>query len=248
MDNILIVVPAYNEGKNIGDVIRELRGALPSGDILVVNDASEDNTLDVLRDLGVDYLSLPFNLGYSASLQAGFKYAVENDYEFVVQFDGDGQHIASEVQKLWAKFRSEGADIVIGSRFKGRTSYKHPFARRVGTKIFQILTRMVCETTIYDPTSGFQILNRKIFSRYAKMHNFPQYPDANLIVEMILSGAKVCEVPVEMRSRVHGSSMHSGLIAPCRYMIHTLYSSFIVILKYLLVRSNHAVMAKVVKN
>lgn len=230
---ILIIIPCYNEELNISKVINELRNDFSIADILCVNDCSKDNTLEVLKSSnGISYLNLPINLGYSGALQTGFKYAVENNYQYVIQFDGDGQHIASEAKKLFEKLKSENLDIVIGSRFKENSGYKHGFFRTLGTKVFIILIHIFAKKHITDPTSGFQVLKKEVFTRYSKIHNFPEYPDANLIIEMILLGYTVDEVPVKMRLREFGVSMHGGFWNPIQYMIRMFFSIFMIFISF----------------
>ncbi len=232
MEKILIVIPVYNEEKNIGKVISDIRKNFKSSNILAVNDCSTDKTTEELEKLGVNYLNLPFNLGYAGAVQAGFKYASDFDYDYVVQFDGDGQHMAKEILKLIKNIDDNNADIVIGSRFKINTDYPHPLFRKIGSKIFSALIRFTCGEVITDPTSGFQILGKKVYTKYSEMFNYPQFPDANLIINMLLQGFKIEEVPVEMRKREHGESMHTGIIAPVKYMIKILYSILIIILSF----------------
>lgn len=232
-NKILVIIPCYNEELNIEKVICELQKDFSYTEILCVNDCSKDNTLEVLQNIkGLLYLNLPINLGYSGALQTGFKYAVENNYDFVIQFDGDGQHIASEAEKLYQKLILENLDIVIGSRFKENSGYKHGIFRTVGTHIFIRLIKLFANRTITDPTSGFQVLRKKIFSRYAKMHNFPEYPDANLIIEMLLLGYKIDEVPVKMRLREFGVSMHGGFWNPIQYMLRMFFSIFMILISF----------------
>ena len=122
MNSILVIIPAYNEEENILKVIQELKQDVPYADILVINDCSKDNTLRILQDNNVNHLTTPFNLGYAGVVQTGFKYAVVHNYEYVAQFDGDGQHIAKELDRLIRYIQSKEVDIVIGSRFKEKTS------------------------------------------------------------------------------------------------------------------------------
>ena len=210
----LIIIPCYNEALNIVKVFEDLTEFIGAtrlnADILAINDSSTDNTEQVLRKNKICFLSLPFNLGYSGALQTGFKYAIEHNFDFVIQFDGDGQHIPTEIQKLLNAQAENDADIVIGSR----------------------LINMICGEKITDPTSGFQILKREVFSRYAKMGAYPRYPDANLVIQMILEGFKVREVPVKMQLRIFGVSMHAGFWNPLFYMVHMFYSIFMIIIQY----------------
>ncbi|SDN35052.1 Glycosyl transferase family 2 [Paenibacillus sp. yr247] len=232
MNDILLIIPAYNEEKNILKVVQEIKQDLDFVDILVVNDCSIDNTLDILKQTnGISYLSLPVNLGYSGALQTGFKYAVDKNYQIVIQFDGDGQHIASEAKKLVDIMEENDADIVIGSRFKMKSSYNHSIFRKIGTTIFRKIIKYICKTDITDPTSGFQVLKRRVFMKYAMMNNYPEFPDANLIIEMLLSNYKIIEYQVEMRSREFGVSMHSGILNPIKYMIKMMYAILLVLVR-----------------
>ena len=235
-EKILVIIPAFNEAVNIGRVIDELQSDMPGVDILVVDDGSSDNTAELVRKKVVTCLSLPFNIGYSGALQAGYKYAVEHDYDLVVQFDGDGQHIAGEIGKLHDLQRESGADIVIGSRFIKTGEYKHSFARMLGTRLFHYLIWLICGVKIHDPTSGFQMIKRRVFERFSRMHNFPYFPDANILMEMLLNDYKIAEVQVNMRQRQFGHSMHSGVLNPFKYTIKVMYSIFIIIIKYLPMR------------
>jgi glycosyltransferase involved in cell wall biosynthesis len=234
MKKTLIIIPVYNEEVNIKKVIREIRQEIDFADILVIDDCSTDGTLKKIKSLDINFLSLPFNLGYSGVLQTGFKYAVEKNYEYVVQFDGDGQHIAAEVKKLNETSIEKNADIVIGSRFKDKkgSPYPYPLFRRIGSFIFKMLIKNICNTEITDPTSGFQMLKKNVFGRYARMYNYPQYPDANLIIEMLLNNYKIVEIPVAMRKREIGTSMHEGFIKPIKYMVKMFYSIVLIIIKY----------------
>ena len=227
-DRILFVIPAYNEEQNIRKPIDDIRTNFEEADIIVVNDCSEDRTVRVLKALKIDYLDLPVNLGYSGAVQAGIKYAKRNEYDYVIQFDGDGQHLAKEARKLYDKIKETGANIVIGSRFLEKTEYKHPFFRKIGTRFFVFIIKFATRRTITDPTSGMQILDRKTISRYAQPGQYPEFPDANLIAKMILDGYKVEEVSCKMMERTDGVSMHAGILKPMRYMIKNVYSLLLI--------------------
>lgn len=231
MAKVLVVIPAYNEEKNITRVIEELHRDFSEADLIVVNDCSKDNTSKIVKKMGVTCLDLPFNMGYASALQCGFKFAVKYGYDYVVQFDGDGQHIASEAKRLFEKIEETSADIVIGSRFLEKNEYHHPFFRKLGTSLFRFIIRLACKKQISDPTSGMQVLSKKCFLLYSTMDSYPEYPDANLIIEMLKMGYKIVEFSVKMRSRTDGISMHSGILKPMKYMIIMFYSIFILILK-----------------
>ena len=108
--------------------------------------------------------------------------------------------------------------------------YPCPLFRRIGTKIFERIIYLVCDKKIYDPLSGFQCLNRRVIERYAKMGNYPEFPDANLIIEMLLSGYKIEEFSTKMRLREAGESMHGGIIKPIKYMINMFYTIIFILI------------------
>lgn len=235
---VLVIIPAYNEEKNIGKVVDEIKKELDGIDILVINDASTDNTKKVIEEKAVRHITLPYNMGYSHAVQTGIKYALYNGYDYCLQMDADGQHIATEAKKLLNKMKEENLDIVIGSRFMQETDYKHGILRKCGTKVLSFLIKIICKKEITDPTSGFQCINRKTIERFAKMGNYPEFPDANLIIELLLDDYKIEEISIEMRQREFGTSMHKGIIKPIKYMIKVLYTIVIIVLRNILRRTN----------
>lgn len=230
-DKVLFVIPAYNEEKNIGKVLDEIKKDVGFADILVINDCSKDKTKEIVENYGVKCITGIFNMRYAWAVQTGIKYAYQNDYDYVIQFDADGQHIAKEAIKLLESARETNADIVIGSRYLKDMGYPCLFFRRLGTKIFEFLIKLFCHKKIADSLSGFQCLNKKVIEKYSKMGNYPEFPDANLVIEMLLEGYKIEEVPVKMRLREVGESMHGGIIKPIKYMINMVYTIFFIVIQ-----------------
>lgn len=226
---ILFVIPAFNEERSISNVIDEIRRDFIGVDIVVINDASSDNTSKIVKDKGVFCIDNIFNMNYAWAVQTGLKYAAQYDYDYVIQFDADGQHIAKEALKLleYAKDNKD-VDIIIGSRYLEETGYKCPLFRKIGTKIFSFIIKVLCNEKIADPLSGFQCLNKRVISKYSQAGQYPEYPDANLVIDMLKQGYKISEVPVEMRLREEGESMHGGIIKPIKYMINMFYTIFII--------------------
>ena len=231
-DKILIVIPAYNEAENIEKVIKEIKKDINYADILIINDCSTDNTVNIVKKNNVKCITNAFNMRYAMAVQTGIKYAYENDYDYVIQMDADGQHIASEAEKMYKELKKSNADIVIGSRYLKDMGYPCPLFRRIGTKMFEWIIKIFTGKRIADPLSGFQCLNKAVIKRYAKMGNYPEFPDANLVIEMLLNGYKIEEVPVKMRIRENGVSMHSGIIKPIKYMIEQFYTCVVIVVKY----------------
>ena len=226
---ILFVIPAHNESANIGKVLDEIRRDVDYADILVIDDFSNDNTMQIVEEHGVKCISNIFNLRYAWSVQTGIKYAYQNNYDYVIQFDADGQHIAEEAEKLVKTAMADPKiDIVIGSRYLKDMGYKCPIFRKIGTKIFSFMVRLLCFKKITDPLSGFQCLNKRVIGKFAQPGQYPEYPDANLVIDMLKQGYRIEEIPVKMRLREDGESMHGGIIKPIKYMVNMIYSIFII--------------------
>lgn len=230
-EKVLIIIPAYNEEDNIQRVIDEVKKDINYADILIINDCSKDSTLDIVKKNKVKCITNIYNMKYAMSIQTGIKYAYYNDYDYVVQMDADGQHIAHEAEKLYQECRKGEFDIVIGSRYLKDLGYPCPFFRKLGTKLFSFIIRIFCKKKIADPLSGFQCLNKKVIKKYASLGGYPEYPDANLVIEMLMSGYTLKEVPTEMRLREAGESMHGGIIKPIKYMFVMVYSCIVMVIK-----------------
>ena len=231
---VLVVIPAYNEAESIGAVISDVKKEIKGADILIINDKSTDETAAVVEKYkGVKLINNIFNLGYAYSIQTGIKYARKHDYDFVIQMDADGQHPASEAKKLLEKAEKRDADIVLGSRYFKSSEYPAPFFRRFGTRMFEWLIRIFCNRKITDPLTGFQVLNKRTIEAYSKAGAYPEYPDAGLIIEMLMRGYKIVEVPVKMKIRENGESMHAGFIGPVKYMITQIYTCVIIFIKFI---------------
>ena len=230
-EKVLFVIPAYNEAENIEKVLKEIKKDASFADVLVINDCSKDNTREIVESNGIKCITGVFNMRYAWAVQTGIKYAERNGYDYVIQFDADGQHIAKEAVKLYKRMKEDDCDIVIGSRYLEDTGYPCPFFRKIGTKFFSGLVNLICKQKVADPLSGFQCLNRKVIERYARMGNYPEFPDANLVIEMLMEGYKIIEVPVKMRLREAGESMHGGIIKPIKYMINIFYTIFFIVIQ-----------------
>ncbi|MCZ8513992.1 glycosyltransferase family 2 protein [Paenibacillus filicis] len=220
---ILIVIPAFNEQHNISKVIYDVRESIPDSDILVINDCSQDATSATARKSeGVKVVDLPYNLGIGGAVQTGFMYAHAHDYDFMVQIDGDGQHMPKEVDKLFLTMSRTGADMVIGSRFLDIKSFRTSWTRRLGIKVFYVLFRLLIQTKVTDSTSGFRIYNRKSIQLLSK-HYPDDYPEPDAIILLKKHGLHICEVGVEMRQREHGSSSITPIKSPY-YMMKVILS------------------------
>lgn len=228
MNKVLIIVPAFNEEENMAVLFDNLCSPeiRSFADILVVNDASMDQTGFIAKTYGVSVVTHVFNLGYGSALQVGYKYAVRRGYDYVIQMDADGQHNISNISHIYQCLTTadeEGLlpDIVIGSRFvKGSQSFRISGIKKISLNFFSWLIKRTTGKIITDPTSGLQGLNKKTFTYYSKFGNFDYfYPDANMIIQMLLLGFRVEETTAVMHERTAGVSMHTGIFKQMIYMM-----------------------------
>ena len=205
-NRIVAVVPAYNESGAIGGIVDEIRDFDPALDVVVVDDASTDETAAIAAAHGATVLRLPFNVGIGGAVQTGFRYALEYEYDIAVRLDGDGQHDPRELPKLLAPLERGDANLVIGSRFVDPGgSYRPPFARRVGIRVFARLVSLLGGQRVTDTTSGFMALDRVGITLFAEQ--FPHdYPEVEATLVALRSGLRLAQVQVEMRERETGSS------------------------------------------
>lgn len=232
MRELLIIIPAYNEAKNIPAVLDQLERSeiAKIADVLVVDDASSDGTGQLVKERGHAVVTHVYNLGYGCGLQLGYKYAVMKNYKYVIQMDADGQHDVCNVAELYKRLKTpdqEGAypDIVLGSRFlKESAPFPVSPVKKFAFVLFRLLIRLGTGRRIMDPTTGLQGLSKRTFQFYSGYSNFDdRYPDANMLLQMLLLGFRVEEIPAVVHSRREGISMHSGL-KPFFYMFRMMFS------------------------
>ena len=206
MSRIVAIVPAWNEAGAIGDVVDEILAFDSTIDVVVIDDASVDETVAIAERHGATVLPLLFNVGIGGAVQTGFRYARDEGYEIAVRLDGDGQHDASELEKLITPIRAGEADLVIGSRFVDPDgSYRPPFARRVGIRVFAGLVSLLGGQKVTDTTSGFSAMNRAGIELFAT--EYPHdYPEVEATLVALRSGLRLAQVQVEMRERQAGTS------------------------------------------
>lgn len=222
INKVLLVIPAYNEEKNIERVVKRLKEEFPELDYIVVNDGSRDKTASICREKGFHLLDLPVNLGLAGCFQAGMRYAYEKGYAYAIQFDGDGQHRPEYIAPMERKMR-EGYDIVIGSRFlEGKKDWS---MRMIGSRMIGAAIRLTTGARLTDPTSGMRLFSRKMIEEFALNLNYGPEPDT--ISFLIKQGARVAEVPVIIDERTAGESYLKPLTA-ASYMARMLISILLI--------------------
>ena len=213
----LVLIPAYHEEMRIASVIRGVKERYPSLEVIVIDDGSNDATRERAMGAGARVISHPYNLGYGVALQTGYKYALKEGFESLVQMDGDGQHDPASLQALLDTVQRGDADLAIGSRFlepqesvEGRLPYRASLVRRCGMRLFGAIASLIIKQKVTDPTSGYQAMNRKVL-QWVSSDKFPwDYPDADVIIMLHRAGFRILEVPVKMVENREKRSMHSG--------------------------------------
>ena len=201
----LIIIPAYNEAGNLPGLIEEIRATVPTYDYVIVNDGSSDNTASICRQLGLNVLDLPLNLGIGGAVQAGYRYAKYHNYDIAIQLDGDGQHDPSYLDKLIQPIIDNSSDFVIGSRYIDKRGFQSTRLRRFGISWLNSIIRLLTSEQITDCTSGFRAANSTVIDMFVAYYPF-DYPEPETIVDVHRSGFRIQEVPVLMRDRIHGTS------------------------------------------
>ena len=228
---ILVMIPAYNEQEHIARVVQSIHHYVPRADVIVIDDGSVDATKAMAESAGAQVVSLPFNMGYGVACQTGFKYAFRNNYDYLIQMDGDGQHEPSCIPEMLAAVQDPEVDIALGSRWLGLVEYKGPLLRKFGKFFFGYLASKITQHHVTDPTTGFQALSRPVILFYCTDVYPVDYPDADVIIMLDRAGFKVKEVPVIMYLNQTGQSMHAGILRPLYYGIKMLMSIAMTLLR-----------------
>ncbi|MGQ7884802.1 glycosyltransferase family 2 protein [Paenibacillus sp. WC2504] len=202
----LIIIPAYNEEKNIGDLLHKiLETELDNFDILVVNDKSLDSTSEICSHFNVKVIDLPCNLGIGGAVQTGYKYARKYGYQIAIQVDGDGQHDPNYLKTIIELLQSKKADMIIGSRYIEKQGFQSSVLRRVGIRYFSKLIKLLIKEKITDPTSGYRGCNSNVIEILSQYYP-SDYPEPESIVYLKRNGFKIMEIPVKMNERLGGVS------------------------------------------
>ena len=223
---VLLIIPAYNEEENILRTIasietfkQEVTHFQHELDYVVINDGSTDGTKQILEANQINSIHLVFNLGIGGAVQTGYKYALENEYDVAVQFDGDGQHDINSLPILLEPLAEGKCDFSIGSRFipGNEAAFQSTKMRRFGIRLLSFCIRMASGKTIYDVTSGYRAGNRKVIAFFAKRYP-TNYPEPESIVHLIKKRFVIVERPVNMMERLGGVSSIRAL-ASVKYML-----------------------------
>lgn len=234
---IILIIPAYNEEENILRTIesierfKRLQKLQYELDYVVINDGSTDRTKEILDIHDINAIHLIMNLGIGGAVQTGYKYALANNYDIAVQFDGDGQHDINSLPDLIQPIINENYDFTIGSRFMpgNEAKFQSTRMRRRGISLLSLFIKLASRTTIYDVTSGYRAGNKNVIAFFAKRYP-THYPEPESIVHLIKKKFTIAECPVNMMERVGGISSIRSL-SSIKYMIEV--SSAIIIASFM---------------
>lgn len=164
--DVLVIVPIFNESDNISEVISSLK--IYFKNILVVDDGSEDNSFDILKNLDVKLIQHPINLGQGAAIETGLNYLLNNKkYKYAVTYDGDGQNYPLDASKMTDFAKQNFLDAVVGSRFLDKDDNKEiPMLRKNVLKLANFYERIFYSIKFSDAHNGLRVLERNFISKY----------------------------------------------------------------------------------
>jgi glycosyltransferase involved in cell wall biosynthesis len=206
---LVVIVPAFNEQDVVRQTLEEIRQHMPDADVLVVDDSSTDRTGAEAALGGAEVARLPFHMGVGGAIRLGYRYAVEQDYDYAIRVDADGQHDAAFMGSLIEQL-DYGYDVVVGARFAGEGDYQMGRLRRLTSRMLSALLSRLCGTTLTDPTSGFQATSRRACETFAR--DYPVEYLGDTVEALALAahhGLRIIQVPVVMRQRSTGAPSQS---------------------------------------
>ena len=190
---ITIGIPAYNEEKNISEIIQKLQKI--TNKIIVCDDGSSDSTAKIAKEMGVLVVQHETNLGYGAAIRSIFLKAREEKSEFLITLDSDGQHRIEDIQIILEPLKTGKADIVIGSRFLNNGGKNVPSYRKVGIKILTKLANTSLEQNITDSQSGFRGYGKDVIENVTPSESGMGVSN-EILIKANKQGLKIVEVPI----------------------------------------------------
>lgn len=235
---VLVIVPAWNEARNVGATVREIRAADGEYDVVVIDDGSEDETAEVAAGAGAIVISLPFNLGVGGAMRTGFTYAQRHGYPRAIQVDADGQHNPADIARVLAGL--DEADISIGARFAEVGDYTVRGPRHWAMLFLAKTISRVAKTRLTDVTSGFRAANARAIAQYVRYYPAEYLGDTiDSLVAACHAGLTVTQVPVAMRPRQHGTPSQ-GPIGASVYLLRSVFALGLAMLRRFTGRSRRA--------
>ena len=221
MTDSVVIIPTYNEKENIENIIRTVFGLEKQFNVLIIDDGSPDGTAKIVKELQKEFPNSLFiierkgKLGLGTAYITGFKWAVEQKYDYIFEMDADFSHNPEDLPRLWKACAEDGADLAIGSRYcKGISVIHWPIGRVIMSYYASVYVRTVLGMKVYDTTAGFKCYRRQMLEKVdldrVKMYGY------GFQIEMKYTcwklGGKIQEVPVIFVDRTEGTSKMSGSI------------------------------------
>ncbi len=219
-DTKIVVIPTYNEKENIERIIRKVRSLQGDFHVLVIDDGSPDGTAGIVKSLMEEFAGSLFiieregKLGLGTAYLAGFRWALERGYDFIIEMDADFSHNPDDLPRLIAACDSE-ADVAVGSRYcKGVSVVNWPVGRLLMSYFASVYVRLMLGINVYDTTAGFVCYRRKVLE--AIDFDKVRMKGYGFQIEMKYTacklGFKIKEVSVIFVDRTEGTSkMSSGI-------------------------------------
>ncbi|MCR5244323.1 MAG: polyprenol monophosphomannose synthase [Bacteroidales bacterium] len=220
MDKKVVIIPTYNEKENIEKIIRKVFSLEGGYDILIIDDGSPDGTAAIVKSLSKEHGGRLFlierkgKLGLGTAYLTGFKWALENGYDYVFEMDADFSHNPDDLGRLYEACK-EGADLAIGSRYcDGVSVVNWPIGRILMSYFASVYVRKVLRMKVYDSTAGFKCYTRKVLEAIdldaVRMKGYGFQIEMKYTAYSL--GFKIAEVPIIFVNRREGTSkMSSGI-------------------------------------
>lgn len=193
VEDILVIIPAHNEEKNIGGILKELKKYFSN--ILVVNDGSTDKTEEIAKQENVIVISHKTCQGKGEALKTGFKYAIEKKFDAVITMDGDGQHFPEESIKFVENYRKKSyVGIWIGKR--DIFSEDMPFIRKITNLSMSILISFLSLQWIPDTQCGYRLIKRQVIEKI-KLYTSHFETESEILIKAGWMGFKIKSIPIK---------------------------------------------------
>ena len=210
-DRVAVVVPAYPEEDNIGQVLPRIPETVcgVATAVLVVDDGSRDHTGDIARAHGAAVARHVTNLGGGAALRTGYRMMSDSGASVVVTLDADGQHLPEEMSRLVQPVLDGEVDVAHGSRVLGHAEANH-FARELGIIFFNRLVSLITRTKVTDCSNGYRAVRASVLPTLVLRQE--QFHTSEFMIEAIKRGVPAKEVAITVVSRLHGHSKKPAVI------------------------------------
>lgn len=209
---VMVMIPAYNEEKTVGDVIKSTKALYPDFEVVVIDDGSTDRTVENAKETGASIVSLPFHCGGSIVIQTGYLISAMNNFDYTVKIDADGQHKPEFIPRLLNPLIADEADLVCGSRYLTLNNNNHDSSVRDGGRVFSsTLISSLGKVDVTDITSGMRAWSHKAIQTLLPVYLDRKYIEDSVfwLHETLLAskrGLRLKEVPIEVLPRRYGKS------------------------------------------